>query len=72
MPLTSVYLVMPLRKRLDGGGLDVLGRIEIRLTGGKIDDIDAFGAKFSRLGGDRQSYRGFDQFGSFSQLGSCG
>ena len=48
----------------------MLRRVEVGLTGGKIDDIDAFGAQFAGFGGDRQGDGRFDQFGSFCQLTS--
>ena len=45
---------------LDGCPLDVLGRIEVWLSGPEADDVPAFGAKGVGLGGDRQGRGGLD------------
>ena len=40
-------------QRVDGSGFDVFRSIEIRFSGGKVYDIDSFGAKLTGLRGDR-------------------
>ena len=43
MPELGVYFVKPLLDASHGGGLDVIGRVEIGFAGREAADVDAFG-----------------------------
>ena len=57
VPLRRRVFGVARRQRADGGVLDVLRRVEVRLAGAEADDVFAFGLEGIGLGGDREGRR---------------
>jgi len=54
--------------RVDGRVLDVLRRVEIRLTGAEADDVAAFGFERSGTRGDGKSRGGLDSLNAIREI----
>ncbi len=69
VPSTFVYFVWPLWiASLDGGRLDMFGRVEVRLSGAEPDHVAPLRAQ---LGGERADRQGRGRFDSLNALRNC-
>ena len=64
MPELGVYFVKPGVQRVDGRGLDVLGRVEIGLAGGEAAYVDALGLHGLGFAVDGKGQRGSEAGGA--------